>query len=106
MFQIDDVAVIFCLQLWGNSENSNKTKLLNKDEIKKQLIEAIIINNAAEIDHLNEAAEKLEKPEDAANITNQYEENLCTKGGASYLQLLIKAILSDSLKRRKNLSKW
>ena len=57
-------------------ENSKKTKRLNKDEIKKQLID---INNAMEIDNLNELAEKVERPEDAANIIKQYEEILCTK---------------------------
>ena len=44
-------------------ENSKKTKRLNKDEIK----------------NLNELAEKVERPEDAANIIKQYEEILRTK---------------------------
>ena len=57
-------------------ENSKKRKRLNKDEIKKQLID---INNAMEIDNLNELAEKVERPEDAANIIKQYEEILRTK---------------------------
>ena len=40
----------------------------------------MIINNAIEIDNLNKLAEKVEKPEDAANIIiKQYEENLQTK---------------------------
>ena len=60
-------------------ENSKKTKRLNKDEIKKQLIDSIIINNAIEIDNLNELAEKVQRPEDAANIIKQYEEILRTK---------------------------
>ena len=67
------MAVIFYVQLRGNSEKSKKTKRLNKDEIKKQLIESIIINNAIEIDNLNELAEKV------ANIIKQYEEILRTK---------------------------
>ena len=79
MFQIYGIAVIFCFQLWGNSENSKKTKRLNKDEIKKQLIESITINNAVEIEKLNEQAEKVEKPEDAADLIKQYEEILRTK---------------------------
>ena len=44
-----------------------------------QLIEAITINNIVEMDDLNVLAEKVEKPEDAANIINQYEEILHTK---------------------------
>ena len=57
--------------MWGNSENSKKTKRLNKDEIKKQLIESININNAVEMEDLNELAEKVEKPEDAGDIIKQ-----------------------------------
>ena len=55
----------FCFQLCGNSENSKKTKRLNKDEIKKQLIESITINNVAEMKDLNELAEKVQKPKEA-----------------------------------------
>ena len=43
------------------------------------MIESIIINDAVEIDHLDELAEKVEEPEDAANIIKQYKEILCTK---------------------------
>ena len=56
-----------------------KTKRLNKDEIKKQLIESITINSSVEMDDLNELGEKVEKPEDAANIIKQNEEILRTK---------------------------
>ena len=65
--------------MWGNSENRKKTKRLNKDGIKKQLIEPITINNTVEIDDLNKLAEKVEKPEEAADIIKQYEEILRTK---------------------------
>ena len=43
------------------------------------MIESIAINNAVEIEELNELADKVEKPEDAADIIKQYEEILCTK---------------------------
>ena len=71
------------------------TKRLSKDEIKKQLIESIIINNAVEIDHLNKLDEKVQKPEDAAIIIKQYEEIHHTKERASYLYLIIKASFSN-----------
>ena len=83
MFLIFGIAVIFCFQLWGNSENSKKTKCLNKGEIKKILIEPISINNA-KIEKLNELAEKVQKPEEAADIIKQYEEILRTKRKGSY----------------------
>ena len=79
MFQIYGIVVIFCFQLWGNSESSKKTKRLNKDEIKKQLIESITINKAVEIEELNEGAERVEKPEDVADVIKQYYEILRTK---------------------------
>ena len=79
MFQIYGRAVIFCFQLGGNSENSKKTKRLDKDEIKKQLLESIAVNNAVEIDEISKRADKVEKPEDAANIIKQHGEILRTK---------------------------
>ena len=79
MFQIYGIAVIFCFSLWGNSENSKKTNRLNKDEIKKHLIESITINNAVEIKELNKLAERVEKPEDATDIIKQHEEILRAK---------------------------
>ena len=54
-------------------ETSKKTKRLHKDEIKKQLLDSMAINNAAEIEELNERADRVEKPEDAADITGEYE---------------------------------
>ena len=65
--------------MWKNSGNSKKTKRLNNDEIKKQLIESIPIKNVVEREDSNELAEKLEKPEDAADIIKQYKEILRTK---------------------------
>ena len=56
-----------------------KTKCLKKDEIKKHLIESITINNAVETEELNKRADKVEKPEDAADIIQQYEEILPAK---------------------------
>ena len=79
MFQIFGIAFIFCVQLWGNFENSKKTKRLNKDEIKKQLIESTTINNAIKIEELNEVGEKVQKLEEVADIIKQYKEILRTK---------------------------
>ena len=43
----------------------------------------MVINNAVEIEKLNERAERVEKPEDAANIIMEYEEILRAKRRAS-----------------------
>ena len=71
--------VIFCLYLWGGSENTKKTKGLNKEEIKKQLIDSIVNNDTTETEELNEKAENIEKPEDAAAIIKQYEDIILAK---------------------------
>ena len=74
------IVVIFCFRCGETLKTVEKTKeRLNIDEIKKQLIESIIINNAIEADNLNKLAEKVQKPEDAADIIKQYEEILFTK---------------------------
>ena len=62
-----------------NSENSKKTKRLNKDEIKRQLIESITIDNVVEMEDLNELAEKVQKPKEVADVMKQYEDILRTK---------------------------
>ena len=69
----------FCFQLWRNSENIKQIKHINKDKIKKQLIESITINNVVEMEDLNQLAEKVQKLEEAADIIKKYEEILRTE---------------------------
>ena len=64
--------------MWKGSENK-KTKLLTNEEIKKQLIASIAINDTIETDELNKKAEEVQNPEDAAAIIKQYEEIIQTK---------------------------
>ena len=47
--------------------------------LTKQLIESITIDNAVEIEELNKLAEKVQKPEEAADIIKQYQKILRTK---------------------------
>ena len=61
------------------SKNSKKTKSLNKGKIKKQLIESITISNVVGMENLDEPAEKVQKPKEAADVIKQDEEILCTK---------------------------
>ena len=81
MFQIYGMAVIFCLQLWRGSQNAKKTKRLDKEEIKNQLIDSLVNNDTSEMEELNEKAGKVEKPEDAATIIKEYEDLIRTKKG-------------------------
>ena len=43
------------------------------------MIESITISNVVEMGNLDELAEKVQKPKEAADIIKQYEEILCTK---------------------------
>ena len=63
--------IIFCLQMQKGSENPKKTRRLNKEEIKKQLIDSIVNNDIIKTQELNEKADKVEKPEDAAAVIKQ-----------------------------------
>ena len=60
--------VIFCLQVWKGAADSKKTKRLSQEEIKKQLLESIIINEAVESEELNREAEEVQDPEEAAMV--------------------------------------
>ena len=79
MFQIFGIAVIFSLKLWGSTQKTKKANRLNKEEIKKQLIDSIVNNDAIETEELNEKAEKVDKPEDAVDIIKKYGEFIRTK---------------------------
>ena len=67
-------------------------KRLNKEEIKKQLIDSIANKDIIETKELNEKAGKVEKPEDAAEIKTQDEEIIRTKK---------KGLISRSVSSRK-----
>ena len=71
--------VIFCLQLKKGFESAEKTRRLSKEEIKQQLIDSIFNNDIIETEELNEKADKVEKPKDAAAIIKQYKDIIHTK---------------------------
>ena len=64
--------VIFCLQMWKGSENAKKTKRLNHEEVKKQLIESMVNNDVVETQESNKKAEEVDKPKDNAAIIKQF----------------------------------
>ena len=65
--------------MWKGAADSKKTKQLSKNEIKKQLLESIIINEVVESEELNKEAEEIKEPEKAAKIIKQYEDIIKTK---------------------------
>ena len=59
--------------------DSKKKKWLSKEEIKKQLLELIIINEVVEPEEWNEKAEEIQKSEEAAEVIKQFEYIIKTK---------------------------
>ena len=71
--------IIFCLQVWKGAADSKKTERLSQEEIKKQLWESIIINEAVESEELNREAEEVQDPEEAPMVIQKYEYIIKTK---------------------------
>ena len=65
--------------MWKGATDSKKTKQLSKNEIKKQLLESIIINEVVESEELNKEAEEIQEPEKATKIIKQCEDIIKTK---------------------------
>ena len=103
MLQIYSVAVIFRLSC--GKTTSKKTKCLEKDEIKKQLLDSMATNNAVEIEELNDRAEKVEKPEDAAEVIRDTKKLYVRKKTSSWLCITNEKFL-NVLRKRKSFKKW
>ena len=65
--------------MWKGVADNKKKKRLSKEEIKKQLLESMIIDENLEFDDLNKEAEKIQDPEKTAEIIKQYEDIIKTK---------------------------
>ena len=65
--------------MWKGTADSKKTKRLSQEEIKKQLWESTIINEAVESEELNRDAEEVQDPEEAAMVIQKYEYIIKTK---------------------------
>ena len=55
--------------MWKGAADRKKTKRLSKDEIKKQLLESIIINEVVESEESNKKVEEIQ--EEAAEVIKQ-----------------------------------
>ena len=71
--------LFFCLQMWKDLADSKKAKRLSKEEIKKQLLDSMIIDVVVEFENLNKEAEKTQDPETVAEIIKRYEDIIETK---------------------------
>ena len=64
--------------MWKGAD-SKKTKRLTHEEIKKHLIESIVINEVVETDELNKQAEEVQDLQEAAKVIQKYEYIIRTK---------------------------
>ena len=64
--------------MWKGVEDSKKAKRLSKEEIKKQLLDLMIIDEVVEFQDLNEKAEEIQDPIKAAEIIKRYEDIIKT----------------------------
>ena len=60
--------------MWKGVTDSKKAKRPSKEEIKKQLLESMIIDEVVEFEDLNKEAEEIRKPEKAAEVIKRYED--------------------------------
>ena len=65
--------------MWKGAADSKKTKRLSKEEIKKQVLESILINEAIESEELNKEVKKVQDPKEAAKVIQKYEYIIKTK---------------------------
>ena len=71
--------------MWKGFADSKKAKRLSKEEIKRQLLDSIIIDKVLEFKDLNKEAEKIKDPQKAAEIIKWYEDIIKTKNkGINY----------------------
>ena len=105
MFQICGLVVnFFCWQFKKGSENTKKTRIFSKEEIKQQLNDSIINNDTIKTEELNEKANKTEKPpEDNTTIIKQYEDIIHTKKKNISIAYHQEKFLKDSKTRKSSL---
>ena len=65
--------VNFCLQLWKEAEAVKKRKKLTHDEIKRKLIESVVMNDAIKTDELTKKVQEFENSEKAAEVIQEWE---------------------------------
>ena len=65
--------------MWKGVADSKKAKRLSKEEMKRQLLDSMIIDEVAEFEDLNKEAKETKDPEKAAEIIKRYEDIIKTK---------------------------
>ena len=60
--------------MWKGVADSKKAKCPSKEEIKKQLLESMVIDEVVSFEDLNKEAEEIRKLEKAAEVIKRYED--------------------------------
>ena len=60
--------------MWKGAADSKRAKRPSKEEIKKQLLESMIIDEVVSFEDLNKEAEEIRKLEKAAEVIKRYED--------------------------------
>ena len=65
--------------MWKGLTDNKKAKRLSKEEIKKKLVDSMIIDEVLECEDLNKQAEEVQDSEKAAEVIKRYEDIIKTK---------------------------
>ena len=65
--------------MWKGLADSKKAERISKEEIKKRLLDSIIIDENLEFDDLNKEVEEVQYPGKTAKIIKRYEDIIKTK---------------------------
>ena len=95
-FRFGTKVIIFYLLMWKGVADSKKAKRLLKEEIKKQLLDSMVIDEVAEFENLNKETEEVHDPEEAAEIIKRYEDVIKTKK---------KEIINEIIKEKEKFAK-
>ena len=91
--------------MWKGLADSEKRKRISKEEIKKRLLDSMIIDENLEFDDLKKEVEEIQDPQEAAKIIKRYEDIIKTRNkriiNVAYHQ---GQVLKDLRKRKSLLS--
>ena len=68
--------------MWKGAADSKKAKRPSKEEIKKQLLESMILGEVVESEDLNKEAEEIREPEETAEAIKRYEDIILSRKGS------------------------
>ena len=68
--------------MWKGAADSKKEKRPSKEEIKKQLLESMILGEVVESEDLNKEAEEIREPEQTAEVIKRYEDIILSRKGS------------------------